>query len=61
MKYVTRAYFTQYVEWAERYAMTDDQVIEADPSPQETGLLDVHGDKIFRVQERLPFGFQVKS
>lgn len=60
MKYVTqpRAVFTQYVEWAERHAMTADTVIEADKTPEPTGLLDAHGDRIFRVHETVPFGFR---
>lgn len=60
MKYVTRQVFTQYVEWMDEHAMTADTVIETDRSPQETGLLDQHGDAIYRLHETVPFGFKVR-
>lgn len=53
-----RQAFVQYVDWAEGCAMTADVVIEADRAPQETGLLDAHGDPLYRVHETVPFGFR---
>lgn len=31
---------------------------EADPAPQPTGLLDMHGVPIYRQSERVPIGFR---
>jgi hypothetical protein len=35
------------------------EVFESDPSPVDTGLLDPHGVKLFRIQDRVPLGFHV--
>lgn len=36
------------------------EVFESDKRPIDTGLLDVHGDQIFRVIVREPIGFRVR-
>ena len=33
------------------------QVLETSDDPQPTGLLDVHGNELFRLIERRPIGF----
>ncbi len=33
------------------------QVIELDTEPRPTGLLDPHGNPLFRVEEKQPIGF----
>ena len=33
------------------------QVLETSDDPQPTGLLDVHGNELFRLTERRPIGF----
>jgi hypothetical protein len=35
-------------------------VIEGDPAPAETGLLDAHGTPLYRVAEREPIGFRLR-
>ena len=35
------------------------QVLETSDEPQPTGLLDVHGNELFRVTEKRPIGFRV--
>ena len=35
------------------------QVLETSYDPQPTGLLDVHGNELFRVTEKRPIGFRV--
>ena len=35
------------------------QVLETSDDPQPTGLLDVHGNELFRVTEKRPIGFRV--
>ena len=35
------------------------QVLETSCDPQPTGLLDVHGNELFRVTEKRPIGFRV--
>lgn len=53
-----RQVFTQYVDWAGETCMTADLVIESDRSPQPTGLLDQHGETLYRLHETVPFGFR---
>ena len=36
-------------------------VWEADTSPQSTGLVDMHGDPVFRVTDKPVIGFQIRS
>lgn len=36
---------------------TTRQVIVEDDVPVQTGLLDQYGDPLYRVRERIPFGF----
>ena len=33
------------------------QVLETSDDPQPTGLLDVHGNELFRITEKRPIGF----
>jgi hypothetical protein len=35
------------------------EVLETSYDPQPTGLLDVHGNELFRVTEKRPIGFRV--
>ena len=35
-----------------------EMVYEKDDRPEKTGLLDQHGTPLFRVRDRIPFGFQ---
>ncbi len=37
------------------------QVLETAQDPQPTGLLDLHGNELFRVTEKQPIGFTVLS
>lgn len=37
--------------------MTADEIIIEDANPRPTGLLDSRGDEIYRVRDRIPFGF----
>lgn len=37
------------------------EVIETDKTPERTGLLDQHGDPIYRVPDTVPFGFRGKA
>ena len=47
--------------WGENgTARPTDIVIEADPTPVHTGLLDANGVPIYRVQERGRLGFEGK-
>lgn len=41
-------------------SITAHELIEFDDIPQHTGLLDAQGRRLYRVRERIPFGF-VKS
>lgn len=59
MKYVTRQYSVSVNDWGE-HSVTADSVIESDRSPEPTGLLDQHGDKLYRVHETVPFGYRGK-
>jgi len=52
------AYINQDPEWK---TMTADIIIVADSDPQPTGLLDVNGNKLFRIKDTIPFGFQGKN
>lgn len=46
-------------EWVWSEGITPQPIVvhEADARPQETGLLDQHGTKIYRVPRRHPIGF----
>lgn len=46
--------------WSDEPALADVStrtVIMDDDEPERTGLLDQHGTPIYRVRERIPFGF----
>jgi hypothetical protein len=53
-----RAWDSETHSWAERPTC---QVVEADPTPQATGLLDASGTPLYRLPNRVPMGFQVKG
>lgn len=62
VRYVTKrpraGYEAEYGEfWDDAHGVT---VFEADDGPQETGLLDAHGNPLYRLVERRPIGFRVK-
>ena len=38
-------------------SVTADVVLEEDKLPRDTGLLDSHGNKLYWVAAKLPFGF----
>lgn len=42
---------------AERPTLT---VYEAAPEPQDTGVLDANGTRLYRVEDREPIGFRVR-
>ena len=44
-------------DWASGLMDERCTVIEADDTPQKTGLLDVTGTPLYRVKERQPIGF----
>jgi hypothetical protein len=54
-----RGYWASSGEWGT--SVTADEVIEADKAPRETGLLDQHGDPIYRLSESVPMGFRTKA
>jgi hypothetical protein len=54
-KYEARAIYQ--IDYDRDYSMVADTVIEADKSPQKTGLVDQHGTPIYRVRDYVPFGF----
>jgi hypothetical protein len=56
MKYITRAYH----EWNDGDHLTC-TVHEAEQEPIDTGLLDAHGTKIFRIPSKNPVGFALGS
>ena len=45
----------------EMAAPTTITIVEADHEPQETGLLDSHGNPLYRVPKRRPIGFRLKA
>ena len=61
MKYVAMHTPPKSWGWGENgTARPTDIVIEADPTPVHTGLLDANGVPIYRVQERGRLGFEGK-
>ena len=45
-------------DWeSEEAHLVGTQVHEADDSPIDTGLLDARGVRLYRVREKIPFGF----
>lgn len=60
MRYVTRAYWLD-TDADGDVSVTADEVIESDKTPQRTGLLDQHGDPIYRLQDTVPLGFRIKA
>jgi len=54
-RYVTRLADMYSQPDAETYLSRE--VIEPDPEPRETGLLDAHGNKLYSVLEMPPIGF----
>ena len=65
VKYITRSP-AQRAWWDDRYHLDPlstgidrVQVLETPYDPQPTGLLDVHGNELFRVTEKRPIGFRV--
>jgi hypothetical protein len=64
VKYVTRSP-AQRAWWDDLYHLDPlstgidrVQVLETSYDPQPTGLLDVHGNELFRVTEKRPIGFR---
>lgn len=51
-----RSVFVAYDEYGEA-SMTADECIEEDKDPEWTGLYDANGDELYRVRERIKFGF----
>ncbi len=65
VKYVTLSR-TQRAWWDDLYHLDPRstgidrvQVLETSYDPQPTGLLDGHGNELFRVTEKRPIGFRV--
>lgn len=44
-------------EWGEP-AWTADLVFQTDDEPQRTGLIDQHGNDLYRISDRQPIGFK---
>lgn len=42
-------------------SVTADQVIVSDDTPIDSGLLDVSGNRLFRVEDRIPLGFAAEK
>jgi len=60
-KYISgRGVKSDFDEWGYYDDRSSIEVFESDNRPVDTGLLDVHGDRIFRVIERQPIGFRVR-
>lgn len=55
-RYATRSAFLLVDEWGDA-SMTADQIIVEDEEHKPTGLLDANGDKLYRVRDRVKFGF----
>lgn len=49
-----------YDDWWDTEGPSQITVHEDDTGPQPTGLLDIHGNEICRVRDRLPMGFRLK-
>jgi len=65
VKYVTRSP-AQRAWWDDLYHLDPRstgidpvEVLEMSYDPQPTGLLDVHGNELFRMTEKRPIGFRV--
>ena len=41
--------------------MTADHYVESDSRPEKTGLLNAEGVPLYKVKEKLPFGFRGKN
>lgn len=59
MKYLSKP-ARQYWEESWQEPKTSITVIEEDDRPQDTGLLDADGNRLYRVKERRPIGFTAK-
>ena len=58
MRYVTlRPRSVVLYEMDQEASVTADQVIVSDDAPIDSGLLDVSGNRLFRVAARIPLGF----
>lgn len=55
-RYIAAAHF--HDPWTGEVSVTADEVVEpADDAPVRTGLFDQHGNPLYRVRDKLPFGF----
>ena len=60
-KYISgRGVKSGFDEWGYYDDRSSIEVFESGNRPVDTGLLDVHGDRIFRAIERQPIGFRVR-
>ena len=61
-RYITkpRQWWSHELE-EEMAAPTTITIVEETDDPIETGLLDRHGNPLYRVRERRPMGFKVKA
>lgn len=59
MRYVTRprSVFVMIDEFGDQSMTADEVFCAEDDSPQPTGLLDQHGNPIFRTTDRIKLGF----
>lgn len=60
--YVTRPAKAWQNSWFETMSgRPSETVIESDPTPKPIGLVDQHGVEIYRVEDRLPLGFDLSK
>jgi len=55
-RYAPRSAFIGYTDEG-HVSITADEVIIQDDDPEPTGLLDADGNELYRVRERIKFGF----